>query len=156
MSERIEITINAEEILRTLAEVNAKVEETEEKAEQVVESVEEQTKKSFNEIMGYMRATYMLISGVSRILGGGMSQIFSAIYMTAMSAIGAYKAIAAAMAVSPVPGARLQATLMMISLITATSSLVSIMAGQRELSTKIRGVNMSLHAISSLISSFSL
>ncbi len=155
MSERIEITINAEEVLRILAEVNAKVEETEEKAEQVVESVEEQTKKSFTQVMGYMRASYSIIAGISRIMGGGLSQVFSSIYMAAMSAIGTYKAIAAAIAATG-PIGWVQAAIMTTSLVTASLSLTSIMLGQRALSTKIRGLNMTLHGISGLITTFTL
>ncbi len=155
MGERIEISINAEEVLRALQQLDTKIETTEEKAEQLTESVEEQTQKSFNNVMGFMRASYLMISGLSRVMGGGLSQVFSSIYMAAMSAIGAYQAIAAAIAASG-PAGWLQAAIMTTSLITAGLSLVSILAGQRDLSTKIRGVNMALHGISGMISTFSL
>ncbi len=155
MGERIDIIINAEEVLRALDQIDAKIEDTEEKAEEAVESVEEQTKKSFTQVMGYMRASYLIISGMSRIMGGGMSQIFSSIYMAAMSAIGTYKAIAAAIAATG-PIGWVQAAIMTTSLVTASLSLVSIMMGQRDMSTKIRGLNMSLHGISALITTFTL
>ena len=155
MGERIDISINAEEVLRALDQIDAKIEDTEEKAEEAVESVEEQTKKSFTQVMGYMRASYLIISGMSRIMGGGMSQIFSSIYMAAMSAIGTYKAIAAAIAATG-PIGWVQAAIMTTSLVTASLSLVSIMMGQRDMSTKIRGLNMSLHGISALITTFTL
>lgn len=154
MGEKIEITIDVEELLRALGDANVRIEETEEKAVDALESVEEQAQKSFNNVMGMMRVSYLMISGMSRVLGGGMTQIFSSMYITAISAIGTYKAIAAAMAASG-PAGWLQATIMTLSLITATSSLVSIMAGQRELSTQIRGINMTLHGISTLIGAFS-
>lgn len=149
MSEHIEISINAEELRRALNAVNEDIEDTEERALEMTEKVEDATARSFDEVMGYMRASYLMISGLSRVLGGGMSQVFSSLYMVAMSAIGTYKAIAAAIAATP--GGQLQAGLMFISLITASLSLTSILAGQRELSTKIRGINMSLHGISSLM-----
>ncbi len=155
MGERIEISINAEEVLRALQQIDDNIEATEEKAEQLTESVEEQTQKSFNNVMGFMRASYLLISGLSRVMGGGMTQVFSSMYMAAMSVIGTYKAIAAAIAASG-PAGWVQAGIMITSLVTASLSLVSILSGQRALSTKIRGVNMALHGISGMISSFSL
>lgn len=132
--------------------------ELESKNQEITEKIEankEATQKSFTEVMGLMRTTYLMISGASRILGGGMSQVFSSMYMTAMAAIGTYKAIAAAMAATG-PAGWIQAGIMTISLVTATTSLVSIMAGQRELSTKIRGINMALNGISGLISTFNI
>jgi len=155
MGERIDITITAEEILRVLQYLNGEIEETEEKAEEAIETVEKQTEISFNQVMGFMRASYSIISGMSRVMGGGMTQVFSSIYMAAMSAIGTYKAIAAAIAATG-PTGWVQAAIMTTSLITASLSLVSIMTGQRVLSTKIRGINMALHGISGIISSFSL
>ena len=155
MGERIEITINAEEVLRELDQLDNKIEDTEQKAEDVVETVEEQTKKSFNQVMGFMRASYSVISGMSRVMGGGMTQVFASMYMAAMSAIGTYKAIAAAIAATG-PTGWIQASIMTTSLITASLNLVSIMSGQRTLSTKIRGINMALHGISGMISSFTM
>ena len=155
MSERIEITINAEELRRALSGVEEQIETTEEKLMDMTEKVEDATTKSFNQVMGFMRTTYLMISGASRVLGGGMSQLFSTIYLTAISAIGTYKAIAAAMAASG-PYGWVQAGLMIISLTTASLSLASILSGQRDLSRKIRGINMSLHGISGMISSFSI
>lgn len=131
-------------------EVIEMMQESYEKQSQLVEDVQEEAVRSFNEVMGFMRASYLMISGVSRILGGEMSQTFSLMYSVGVSAIGTYQAIAAAMAATG-PQGWIQAGLMMISLTTATASLVSILAGQRELSTKIRGINMSLHGISALI-----
>lgn len=150
MSERIEITIDVEELLRALERVDGRIDDVQEKLEDAVVSVEEQTQKSFNEVMGMMRVSYLMISGVSRVLGGGMTQVFSSMYMVGMSAIATYKAIAVAMAASG-PAGWAQAAIMSLSLITATTSLISILAGQRELSTKIRGINMGLHGISGLI-----
>ena len=155
MGERIDITINAEEILRALQQIDNRIEETEEKAEEAIDTVEDQAEESFKEVMGFMRASYLMISGISRIMGGGMSQVFSSLYMAAMSAIGTYKAIAAAIAATG-PTGWVQAGIMTTSLITANLSLISVMMGQRDLSTKIRGINMALHGISGVISSFSI
>lgn len=140
------------EVENSEQEVIEMMQDSYDKQAELVEDVKEEAVRSFNEVMGFMRASYLMISGVSRILGGEMSQVFSYMYSVGVSAIGTYKAIAAAMAASG-PAGWVQATLMMMSLTTATSSLISILAGQRELSTKIRGINMSLHGISALIGS---
>ena len=138
------------------SQAKAQQAELERKNEEITDTIEqnkEATQKSFNEVMRYMRAGYLMISGISRVLGGGMTQVFSSMYMVAMSTIGTYKAITAAIAATG-PVGWIQASIMSISLITATSSLISIMAGQRDLSTKIRGVNMALHGISGIIGAF--
>ena len=135
-------------------QIKAEQAELERKNEDIADKIElnkKATVKSFNEVMGMMRVGYLMISGFSRIMGGGMSQVFSSMYMIGMAAIGTYKAIAAAIAMTG-PVGWVQAGIMTVSLITASSSLVSIMAGQRELSTKIRGINMTLHGISSMVS----
>ncbi len=155
MGERIDISINAEEVIRDLDKIDDKIDETEEKAASAIETVEVQTKRSFTQVMGYMRASYSIIAGISRIMGGGLSQVFSSIYMAAMSAIGTYKAIAAAIAATG-PTGWVQAAIMTTSLVTASLNLTSIMLGQRALSTKIRGLNMTLHGISGLITTFTL
>ena len=149
MSEKITLDIDTTEGERKLDALNDKIEDTEDKLTDMAENVEEQTEKSFNEVMGMMRASYMIISGVSQAVGGNMSQIFSSIYGVAVSAIGTYQAIAAAMAASGV-GAP-QAIIMSISLATAIAGLVATMTKQTELGQRIRGLNMALHGISSLI-----
>jgi len=157
------IDTTEEQLVDMIETVDKKTEESEkevitmmqdsyEKQSQLVEDVKEEAVRSFNEVMTYMRASYLMISGVSRILGGEMSHAFSLMYSVGVSAIGTYKAIAAAMATTG-PAGWIQASLMMISLTTATSSLMAILAGQRELSTQIRGINMSLHGISAIIGS---
>jgi len=148
MSIQIEIVVYLDDtkLKDKMAETQQIVDTTKEN----IDANEKAAKQSFNEVMGFMRTSYLLISGVSRVMGQGMSQVFSSMYMVAMSTIGTYKAITAAIAATG-PAGWIQAGIMTISLATATSSLVSIMAGQRDLSSRIRGINMSLHGISSLI-----
>jgi len=153
MSIQIEIVVYLDDtkLKDKMIETQAKVDKTAEN----IKTNEKAATESFTEVMGYMRTTYLMISGFSRILGGKMSQVFSSMYMVGMSAIGTYKAIAAAIAATG-PLGWVQAGIMTVSLITAGSSLVSVMAGQRELSTKIRGINMALHGISSMVSTYFL
>lgn len=97
-----------------------------------------------------MRAGYMVISGMSQAMGGGMSQAFSAIYGIAMAGIGTYQAIAAAMAVSG-PTGWLQAGMMTASLVTALIQLGAVSAGQEDLARQIGGLNMSIQGMGSMI-----
>ena len=120
-----------------------------EKIAEMTDENEKRTKEAFESSMGAMRASYMMISGFAQAIGGSMGQIFSSMYSVAVSAIGTYKAIAAAMAASGVGTP--QAILMTISLVTAISSLTSVMMGQKELSRRISALNMSLHGISQMI-----
>ena len=116
--------------------------------------VKKQADISFNEVMGMMRASYMMVSGIAQVMGGTLGQIFQSIYGVAVAAIGTYQAIAAAMAASGV-GA-FQAALMINSLLAAIVSLVGVSTGQEELSRRMSGLNMAIHGISGMISSFSL
>lgn len=151
MGERIEITINAEEALRALEHIDAKIEDTEDQLIDMAENVVKQTQESFNEVMGIMRASYMMVTGVSQAIGGNMSQIFSSMFSVALSSIGTYKAIAAALMVSPIPGARIEAALMFSSLTAALFNLGAAMTGQEELSRRISGLNTAIHGIGSII-----
>ena len=135
----------ASDMVKTVEDKSSEAVETvEEKASDMVDNVEAKAQESFEHVMNMMRASYLIISGVSRVMDQGMSQTFSSMYMVAVSTI------AAAIAASG-PAGWIQAAIMLISLATATSSLASVVTGQRELSTQLRGVNMALHGIQSLM-----
>lgn len=111
--------------------------------------VERATKDSFNEVMGMMRASYAMVSGITQAIGGKMSSIFSSMFSIGIAAIGTYQAVAAAIAASGV--GLPQALLMTASLVTASAQLVSLMTGQDELSRRVAGLNTALHGIGSMI-----
>ena len=119
------------------------------KTADAIELNKKATKESFNEVMAMMSASYQIVSGFTQVIGGDLSQVFSSLYGIAVSAIGVYKAIAAAIAASGV-GA-VQAALMFSSLITALFRLDAIMTGQSELAQRVGGINTILHSISSFI-----
>lgn len=149
MGERIELTINKEELTRDLEDIEEKAETVFEDIDRKNELAKKKVEESFNEVMGYMRASYQMISGISQVMGGGLSSLFTSMYSVAISAIGTYKAIAVAMAASGVGTA--QAILMFSSLATALVSLYSAATGQKELLKRVSGLNTALHSISSLI-----
>jgi len=126
------------------------IEGTKENLIKMGNDVERETERSFNEVKGMMQASYMMVSGVTQMIGGSMSQAFAAIFQIGISAIGTYQAIAAAMAATG-PAGWVQAGIMTTSLLTALVNLYSLSEGQTELSRRISGLNMSLHSISSMM-----
>lgn len=137
------------------APARAQQNELEIKNEKIAVAIEENkkaAKESFNQVMGYMRGTYMMLQGVSQVMGVSIPQVFSGMVSVAISTIGTYKAIAAAIAATG-PAGWIQATLMFSSLITAIISLNAAMTGQEDLSRMVGGLNTTLHGISALIGS---
>ena len=154
MSEKIFIDVDITEGVRKVEALDNKIQDTKNNLKEAAEATELQTKKSFNEVLGMMRASYAMVSGLAQVVGGDLGQIFSSVYGIAVSAIGTYQAIAAAMAASGV--GTFQAILMTSSLITAGISLIGIMTGQKELSQRVSGLNMALHGIGGLFTSYSM
>lgn len=141
----VEVILDVEQAKAQQAELRAENEEI----AQATEENKKRTKEAFDSSMQAMRASYMMISGITQVVGGSMGQAFAAIYGVAVSAISTYQSIAAAMAASGV-GA-FQAALMTVSLISAITSLAGVMTGQTELSRRVSGINMSLQGLSGLI-----
>lgn len=135
-------------------ETTTEVLEEAEKALEKVREVKEEQETSFNEVLGMMRASYMMVTGLSQALGGSLPQIFSSIFSVAISTIATYKAIATAMMASGV-GA-VQAGIMFASLVVAIRSLVATMTQQPELAKRMSGLNTALHGISMSISTWSI
>jgi len=120
-----------------------------EKIAEMTDENEKRTKEAFDASIGAMRASYMMISGMAQVMGGGMGQIFSSLYSIAISTIQVFSAIAAAQFF--VPGMQMQSILMVASLATAIVSLAGVMTGQTKLASQISGINMSLQGFSQLI-----
>ena len=120
-----------------------------ERINRALEETEEKTKEAYDNAIGAMRASYMMISGVAQVMGGSMGQIFSSLYAVAVSTIQVFSAIAAAQFF--VPGRQMESVLMVAALISAISSLGAVMIGQTRLSKAVSGINMSLHGISTMI-----
>ncbi len=121
-----------------------------------LEEVDKKTENSYNKVMAMMRGSYMIISGIARVMGPGFARVFQGIWSVVTSTIMAYKSIIAMTAASPVPGARIQAAIMGFSLMAAISNVSALMRGQKALARQSRGINFALHGISSMISSFSM
>jgi len=144
----IEAVLDDAQVKTQQAELEAK----NEKIKDAIDENEKRTKEAFDKALGTMRASYMVVSGISQAMGGTMAQAFSAIYGVAVAGITTYQSIAAAMAA--VPGGQLQAVLMTASLITAIVSLVGVLTGQEEFARQISGLNMAIQGIGSLLGEF--
>jgi len=149
LSEKVNLEVDTTEAERKIEALRDNVEATETKLVQMGNEVEKQTEQSFNEVLGMMRASYAMVSGIAQATGGNMAAIFSSMYSVAISVIGTYQSIAAAIALTP--GGQLQAALMSMSLISAIASLVATMTGQEELARRVAGLNSALHGIGSMI-----
>jgi len=111
---------------------------------------EKRNEEIYRKLMSQIRGSYMIVSGLVRVMGSGMSRIFQGIWSIAVSAIATYKSIAAAMAATP--GGQAQALLMFTSLIMASINVGALITGQTDLARQARGLNFTLHGISSMIS----
>jgi len=151
MSEQINLDVDTSEADRKIDTLDSKIKNTENSLVKITEENEKRTKEAYTLALSVMRSSYAIMSGVSQAMGGSMSQAFSAIYGIAVAGIQTGISIAAALSISPIPGARIQAGLMIASLITAMSQLGAVSSGQVELAQQIGGLNTALHGISGLI-----
>lgn len=150
MGERITFDVNTEQADATIDKLDGKIEQTEKDLVDMGKNVAKETQKSYNEVMGMMRSAYMMVSGITQVLGGSMAKIFESLFSITISAIGTYQAIAAAIAATG-PVGWIQAAIMTSSLVAAIINLVAVSEGQKELARRISGLNMTLHGISSYI-----
>jgi len=145
MSEKliIETSLDDSKIKIQQAEIEAK-------NEQISQDIDENEKKSreaWTKTMAAMRSGYMVISGITQLMGGSMSQAFTAMYGIAMSSIQLYMALTPAVgAINPV-----QATMMMISLMSSVIQLGTIAEGQEEFSRALGGVTSMMQGIGGLL-----
>lgn len=112
----------------------------------------DRAKQSEFHIIKAMQASYMMAYGMSRFLGGGMAQAFFTVHSLSVSAIGAWKAIAAAVLGS---GSVVQAAVMYVALAAAAAQLIQLAKGNTQLSRQMRGLTTSLHGMAGMIDSFS-
>ena len=120
-----------------------------------VEVVKTKIKKNKFRLIQLIQSSYMMIYGFSRILGGGMSQVFFSIHGATTAAIATYKSIATAITASG-PWGWIQASIMFASLGSALISLKEVMGGQKKIGRTIRGITTGLHGLGGVIHSMGL
>ena len=138
------------------AEARANIAELEARNVKIGAIIEENriaTERSFNDIMTTARTSYMLMAGMARVMGTGMTEVFRTSYQILISAIGVYQAFVA-IELGKGPAGWLQAGIMSASLATAMVRVYTLVTNQDDLSRQMRGVWMGLHGVSSMIGSF--
>ncbi len=138
------------------ADARAKQRELESKNEMIAEAIEaneEASRISFDKVMGAMRASYMMMSGIAQVMGTSMGEMFTTVFGVAISAIGTYEAIASAAAATG-PMGWIQAGIMFASLAVAGINLAGLVVGQDLHTQQINGLIMTLQGFSQMIGSF--
>lgn len=117
----------------------------------LIEENKKQQAASFHSIMANMRGAYLVMTGMSRVLGGGMTMMFRTMYTMGTSLIATYTTVAAAL--EGIPGAQIQATLALAGLAFASAQLTGVITKNQELTQNMRGIYMALHGISGMMGS---
>ena len=140
--------INAEDLLRELEAVEGRANEVED----IVEEVKETARSSLTQVMGGVHAAWLATQGIVRATGGTIETVFRTVVGTTLGAISMLVPLLTAEAVTP--GMQIQAAMGLASIGIAVSAMVAAELEQRELSDQLRGANMALHGIQSLIGVF--
>ena len=101
--------------------------------------------------MSGVHAGWLATQGVVRAAGGTIQTVFRTVVGTALGAISVLAPIFRAMDVTP--GMQIQAAIGFVSLFTSIGALIAASAEQREFSDALRGANMAMHGVQSLIGS---
>ena len=151
MVDPIELRVDTSDANRVIESLNDQIEGMEDNLIKIAKNVEKQTEASFKDVRSMMRASYAMVSGLTQVIGGPYAQIFANMFGIAMSAIGVWQGIAAAMEASGVGTA--QGILMTASLLGSIMSLATGLTGQTELSKQISGLTLTLQGFGSLLDS---
>ena len=149
VDDKITLSINAEELLRELEEIEQRANEVED----IVVKVKRSSQISITKIMGGVHAGWLATQGMVRAAGGSIDTVFRTVVGTTLGAISMLVPVLTAQ--EAVPGMQIQATMGLISIGVAVAAMVAAELDQRELSDSLRGANMALHGIQSLIGMFS-
>jgi hypothetical protein len=103
--------------------------------------------------MAGVHASWLATQGIVRAAGGTIETVFRTVVGTTLGAISMLVPLLTAEAVTP--GMQIQAAMGLASIAVAVSAMVAAELEQRELSDQLRGANMALHGIQSLLGVFS-
>ena len=143
--EVLELTLNAEELLQELAIVEAEAE----KVEETVEDVKNESKITFQQVMGMAHAGWLTVHGLVRAAGGSIQTVFRTIVGTTLGAISILYPLLQATTVTP--GMQVQGVMGLISISLAIQALIAAQAKEKEFSDALRGANMAMHGMQSMI-----
>lgn len=149
MSERIEITLTAEDLIRYLEQVDSRIEETEENAEQVITEVDKRTAESFNRVLTMARSTYLMSIGMVKAMGGSVTYMFRSMVSGMFATIHALKAVALGKAMTT--GDWISFAMEMGQLGLAMAATIAADLGQQKIGRGLMGVKMSLMGLQQMI-----
>ena len=107
---------------------------------------------SFGQVMGAVHAGWLATQGLVRAAGGTIETVFRTVIGTTLGAISMLQPIFTAQAAA---GDYVRAALGMASIGLAISAMIAATLEEREVSDALRGANMALHGIQSLLGNFS-
>ena len=149
MSEKIEITLTAEELFRYLEEVDQRVQETEENAIEVIEDVEEKSGDAFNQVLTMARGSYLLALGTVKAMGGSVTYMFRSMVSGMFATISALRAVALGKAMTTMDWVSFAMEMGQLGLAMAATILAE--QGAMAAGRSIMGAKMSLMGLSQLI-----
>jgi len=127
------------------------VQEEAEKTDIILEEVKDKSEITFNQVMSMVHAGWLTTQGLVRAAGGTISTVFRTVVGTVLGTISILKPIFAAKAVA---GDYISAALGFASIFMALTALAAAQAEQKEFSDALRGANMALHGIQSIVGSW--
>lgn len=152
MSEKVEITLTAEELFRYLDLVDQRVEETEEKAEIVIETVEAKSAAAFNTVIAMARGTYLMSIGMVKAMGGSVTYMFRSMVSGMFATITALKAVALGKAMTTKDWLSFAAEMGQLGL--AMAATIAAEMQQQQMGRALMGAKMSLMGLQQIIGSF--
>lgn len=138
MSEKIELDIDTELIIKKLEAVD-----------KLRENVEEAAKASFNQVIGMARASHMVISNVVKAAGGAIPATLDVIISGTISALAVFKPLLTTAAVTP--GMQIQAAIGFANLMFTFAALSAARQKRTAILQSITGINGILTGISAII-----
>jgi hypothetical protein len=153
MGERIDITIEVDD--SDLQEAKADVEEFETESQRIIENVDQETKRSFNQVLSLARGAYLVGLGMVKAGGESVSYFFRAMISSFFGAVSILQpllqAILHAGAATLNPYMVAQAVLGLASLGVSIGAAVSAEAGNQDLARGLRGLDMTILGFQQLI-----
>lgn len=137
--------INAEELFRELGEVKQEAEVVEE----IVEEVKQEAALTFSNVMGMVHAGWLATQGMVRAAGGSISTVFRTVVGSTLGAISVLIPLLTATSVTP--GMYAQGVMGLASIALSVAALAAMEAQEKEFSDALRGANMALHGMQSMI-----
>ncbi len=151
MSEGLSVDVNIKPGLSALQRLQQKSAVTFNLIRKDAVNVEATTAKSTRNMIGLARNAYMTLVGMSRVMGMGISTLFSTMISGVLSFASIMYPILTMESVTP--GMQVQAAIGFVNLGLAITAMVLAQSKQQEAARDIQNINFMLHSISNLVGS---